>query len=117
MMSSSAEIDVGNPRRPFSELSAKLLYGALKDVEEAMNDEELQMVRMSRQIPRKAMEERPSNVVGKGFGGTVARKGYELTVGKLKAAEATKKAEEASRKRVSPSAGISLEDIMNTGKK
>ena len=57
------------------------------------------------------------NVVGKGFGGTVARKGYELTVGKLKAAEATKKAEEASRKRVSPSAGISLEDIMNTGKK
>ena len=59
-MSSSAEIDVGNPRRPFSELSAKLLYGALKDVEEAMNDEELQMVRMCRQIPRKAMEKRLS---------------------------------------------------------
>ena len=59
-MSSSAEVEVGNPRRPFSELSAKLLYVALKDVEEAMNDEELQMVRMCRQIPRKAMEERLS---------------------------------------------------------
>ena len=59
-MSSSAEVDVGNPRRPFSEQSAKLLYGALKDVEEAMNDEELQMVRMCRQIPRKAMEEKLS---------------------------------------------------------
>ena len=59
-MSLSTDIDVGNPRRPFSELSAKLLYRALKDVEEAMNDEELQMVRMCRQIPRKAMEERLS---------------------------------------------------------
>jgi len=56
------------------------------------------------------------NVVGKGFGGTVARKAYETTVGKLKAAEATKKAEEAAKKRVSPSAGINLEDLMNTGK-
>ena len=37
-MSSSTEVDVGSPRRPFSELSAKLLYRALKDVEEAMND-------------------------------------------------------------------------------
>ena len=37
-MSSSAEIDAGHPRRPFSELSAKLLYRALKDVEEAMDD-------------------------------------------------------------------------------
>ena len=59
-MSASAVVDVGNPRRPFSEQSAKLLYGALKNVEEAMSDEELQMVRMCRQIPRKAMEERLS---------------------------------------------------------
>ena len=59
-MSTSAEVDVGNPRRPFSEQSAKLLYRSLKDVETAMADEELQMVRMCRQIPRKAMEERLS---------------------------------------------------------
>ena len=45
-MSSSTDIDVGNPIRPFSELSAKLLYRALKDVEEAMNDEELKTSRM-----------------------------------------------------------------------
>ena len=56
-MSSSTDIDVGNPRRPFSELSAKLLYRALKDVEEAMNDEELKTSRMCQQIPLKAMEE------------------------------------------------------------
>ena len=55
-MSASTYIDVGNPRRPFSELSAKLLYMALNDVEEAMNDEEHQLVCMCRQIPRKAME-------------------------------------------------------------
>ena len=59
-MSSSTDIDVGNPRRPFSELSAKLLYRELKYVEEAMNDEELKTPRMCRQIPRKAMEERLS---------------------------------------------------------
>ena len=55
-MSSSTDIDVGNPRRPFSELSAKLLYRALKDVEEAMNDEELKTSRMCQQIQLKAME-------------------------------------------------------------
>ena len=55
-MSSSTDIDVGNPRRPFSELSATLLYRALKDVEEAMNDEELKTARMCQQIPMKAME-------------------------------------------------------------
>ena len=49
---------MGNPRRPFSELSAKLLYMALKAVEEAMNDEELKTPRMCQQIPLKAMEER-----------------------------------------------------------
>ena len=59
-MSSSTDIDVGNQRRPFSELSAKLLYRALKDVEEAMNDEELKTVRMCQQIPLKAIEERNS---------------------------------------------------------
>ena len=50
-MSSSTDIDVGNPRRPFGELSAKLLYRALKDVEEAMNNEELKTLHMCQQIP------------------------------------------------------------------
>ena len=40
-MSSSTDIDVGNPRRPFTELSAKLLFRALKDVKEAINDEDV----------------------------------------------------------------------------
>ena len=57
-MSSSTDIDVGNPRRPFSELSAKLLYRALKDVEEAMNNEELKTLQMCQQLPLKAMEAR-----------------------------------------------------------
>ena len=57
-MSSSTDIDVGNPRRPFSERSAKMLYRALKDVEEAMNDEELKTARMCQQIPLQAMEAR-----------------------------------------------------------
>ena len=47
-------------RGDLSELSAKLLYRALKDVEEAMNDEELKTPRMYQQIPLKAMEERQS---------------------------------------------------------
>ena len=55
-MSSSADIDVGNPRRPFCERSAKMLYLALKDVEEAMNDEELKTARMCQQIPLQVME-------------------------------------------------------------
>ena len=59
-MSSSTDIDVGNPRRHFSELSAKLLFRALKDVEEAINDEELKMSRMCQQIPLMAMEEMKS---------------------------------------------------------
>ena len=53
-MSASTDIDVGNPRRPFSELSAKLLYRALKDMEEAMNDEELKTLRKCQQIPLQA---------------------------------------------------------------
>ena len=48
-MSSSTDIDVGNTRRFFSELSAKLFYRALKDVEEAMNDEELKTLRKCQQ--------------------------------------------------------------------
>ena len=60
MLYRGEEVDVGNPRRPFSEHSAELLYRSLNDVEAAMDYEELQMVRMCRQIPRKAMEERLS---------------------------------------------------------
>ena len=59
-MSASTDIDVGNQRRRFSELSAKLLYRALKSVEEAINDEELKTLRMCQQIPLKAMESRKS---------------------------------------------------------
>ena len=58
-MSSSAEVDVGNPRRPFSEQSAKLLYRSLKDVEAGMNYEEHTMDSW-RQIPLRSMEERLS---------------------------------------------------------
>ena len=57
-MSASTDIDVGNPRRPFSKLSAKLLYRALKDVEEAMNDEKLKTAKMCQKIPLQAMEAR-----------------------------------------------------------
>ena len=57
-MSSSAEIYVGNPRRHFSELSAKLLYRALKDVEEAMSDLNLSTPRVLQQLPIRAMEAR-----------------------------------------------------------
>ena len=64
-INSSVEIDVGNPRRPFSELSARLLYRALKYVEETMDDEELTMAHMCQQIPLKYMEERLSKGVVK----------------------------------------------------
>ena len=64
-MSSSTEVDVGSPRRPFSELSAKLLYMALKDVEEAMNDEELKTLRLCQQIPLTAMEARSGDAAVK----------------------------------------------------
>ena len=40
-MSGITNLDVGNPRRPFSEDSAKRLYRALKDVEEALNGQDL----------------------------------------------------------------------------
>ena len=37
-MSGITNLDVGHPKRPFSEDSARRLYRALKDVEEALND-------------------------------------------------------------------------------
>ena len=46
-MNSSTDIDVGNQRRPFSELSAKMLYRALKDVEKAMNCAEFKTLWLS----------------------------------------------------------------------
>ena len=55
-MSVITSVDVGNPRRPFSETSAKLLYRALKDVEEALNDLHLSTPRVFQQIPVRAME-------------------------------------------------------------
>ena len=57
-MSGITNIDVGHSRRPFIEDSAKMLYRALKDVEEAMNDEELKTARMCQQIPLQVMEAR-----------------------------------------------------------
>ena len=59
MVYRDAEVDVGNPRRPFSERSAKLLFRSLKDVEVGMNYEE-RMMDSWRQIPRRSMEERLS---------------------------------------------------------
>ena len=57
-MSSSTDIDVGNPRRPFSERSAKMLYRALKDVEAAIDSEELKTLRLCQQMALQAMEAR-----------------------------------------------------------
>ena len=57
-MSAITSIDVWNPRRPFSETSAKLLYRALKDVEEALNDMNLSTPRVFQQLPVRAMEAR-----------------------------------------------------------
>ena len=57
------------------------------------------------------------NLVTKGLGGTVARKLYEIRKGKSIQEAAEKEAKAKSEKRVSPTAGISLEDLMNTGKK
>ena len=55
-MSAITSIDVGNPTRPFSETSSKLLYRALKIVEEALNDLNLSTPRVFQQIPVRAME-------------------------------------------------------------
>ena len=57
-MSGITNIDVGNPRRQVSEDSAKRLYRALKDVEEALNDQDLSTPRVFQQIPVRAMEAR-----------------------------------------------------------
>ena len=51
-------LDVGHPRRPFYEVSAKLLYRALKDMEEALSDQNLSNPRVFQQIPVRAMESR-----------------------------------------------------------
>ena len=59
MVYSDEEIDVGKPRRPFSDRSAKLMFRSLKDVETGMNYEE-RMLDGWRQIPRRSMEERLS---------------------------------------------------------
>ena len=57
-MSSSTDIDVGNPMIPFSERSAKMLYWALKDIEAAMDGEELKTLRLCQEIPLQAMKAR-----------------------------------------------------------
>ena len=57
-MSGITNLDVGHPRRPFSEDSAKRLYRALKDVEEALNDQDLSTPRVFQQIPVRPMEAR-----------------------------------------------------------
>ena len=57
-MNSSTDIDVGNTRRPFSERSAKVMYRALKDVDAAMEGEELKTLRLCQQIPLQAKEAR-----------------------------------------------------------
>ena len=57
-MSGITNLDVGHPRRPFDEDSAKLLYKALKDVEEALSDQNLSTPRVFQQIPVRAMESR-----------------------------------------------------------
>ena len=57
------------------------------------------------------------NLGTKGFGGTIARKLYEIKKGKSLQEAAEQEARLKAEKRVSPTAGISLEDLMNTGKK
>ena len=49
---------MGHPIRPFSEDSARRLYRALKDVEEALNDKDLSTPLVFQQIPVRAMEAR-----------------------------------------------------------
>ena len=55
-MSEITNLDVGHPRRPFSEDNAKRLYRASKDVEKALNDQDLSTPRVFQQIPVLAME-------------------------------------------------------------
>ena len=55
-ISSSTDFDVGTPRLPFGERSAKALYKALLDVEEVLNREELKTLQLCRQMPAHAVE-------------------------------------------------------------
>ena len=57
-MSAITSFDVGHPRRPFDETSAKLLYRALNDLEEALNDLNLCTPRVFQQLQVRAMEAR-----------------------------------------------------------
>ena len=59
MLYRGEEIDVGNPRRPFSERSAKLLFMSLKNVEVGMDYAERTMDTWQ-QIPQRSMQERLS---------------------------------------------------------
>ena len=59
MLYRGEEIDVGNPRRPFSERSAKLLFMSLKNVEVGMDYAERTMDTWQ-QIPQRSMEEQLS---------------------------------------------------------
>ena len=55
-MSGITNLDAGHPERPFREDSAKRLYRALKDVEEALNDQNVSTPRVFQQIPVRAMD-------------------------------------------------------------
>ena len=57
-MSSSTGFDVGTPRLPFGERSAKALYKVLLDVDEVLNREELKTLQLCRQIPAHTVEDR-----------------------------------------------------------
>ena len=57
-MSAITSLDVGHPRRSFDDTSAKLLYMALKDVEEVLNDMNLSTPRVFQQLPVRDMEAR-----------------------------------------------------------
>ena len=57
-MSAITSLDVGHSRIPFDETSAKLLYRALNDVEEALNDMNLSTPRVFQHLPVRAMEAR-----------------------------------------------------------
>ena len=57
-MSGITSLDVGHPRRPFDETSAKLLYRAMNDLEEALNDLNLSTPRVFQKLPVRAMEAR-----------------------------------------------------------
>ena len=57
-MSGITNLDVEHPRRPFSDGSAKRFYRWLRDVEEALNDQDPSTPRVFQQIPVLAIEAR-----------------------------------------------------------